>query len=135
MIAIVSSMPSSNPLGAYSATWVPAMSRPRSATIVALMLAALTIPDARVCAQPTQEQAARPPAPRVADVATFLAGGALALGLHEGGHLIFDVVFDAHPKITHVQFGPFPFFAISHRSDLSPRREFTVSSAGFWVQE
>jgi hypothetical protein len=34
-----------------------------------------------------------------------------------------------------VQFGPFPFFAISHRDDLSPRREFTISSAGFWVQE
>ena len=46
-----------------------------------------------------------------------------------------DVIFDAAPRITHVQFGPFPFFAISHRSDLSPRREFTISSAGFWVQE
>src|SRR5437899_1036080 len=71
----------------------------------------------------------------VADVATFLAGGVLALGMHEGGHLVFDVAFDASPTITHVQFGPFPFFAISHRGDLSPRREFTVSSAGFWVQE
>jgi hypothetical protein len=26
-------------------------------------------------------------------------------------------------------------FPISHRSDLSPRREFTISSAGFWIQE
>jgi hypothetical protein len=28
-----------------------------------------------------------------------------------------------------------PFFAIEHRANLSPRREFTVSSAGFWIQE
>jgi hypothetical protein len=64
----------------------------------------------------------------------FLAGGALALAMHEGGHLVFDAAFDARPTITRVTFGPFPFFAISHRPDLSPRREFTVSSAGFWVQ-
>src|SRR5438876_6788044 len=105
----------------------------KSAVIAVLVLAALTVPDARAWAQSTQ--AARPHEHRVADVATFLVGGVLALGLHEGGHLVFDVAFDANPKITHVQFGPFPFFAISHRGDLSPRREFTVSSAGFWVQE
>jgi hypothetical protein len=34
-----------------------------------------------------------------------------------------------------VRFGPFPFLAIAHRSDLSPRREFTITSAGFWAQE
>jgi len=27
-----------------------------------------------------------------------------------------------------------PFFALSHAPDLSPRREFIVSSAGFWSQ-
>jgi hypothetical protein len=66
---------------------------------------------------------------------TFLAGGALALGAHEGGHLVFDGIFDAHPSVEAVHFGPIPFFAIAHRSGLSPRREFTISSAGFWVQE
>jgi len=65
----------------------------------------------------------------------FVAGGLLGLGLHEAGHLVFDGIFDAEPNLKGVHFGPFPFFAISHRSDLSPRREFTVSSAGFWVQE
>ena len=55
--------------------------------------------------------------------------------MHESGHLIFDAAFDAQPRLTGVHFGPFPFFAISHRSDLPPRREFTISSAGFWVQE
>jgi hypothetical protein len=69
------------------------------------------------------------------DTVKFLAGAALGLGLHEGGHLVFDAVFAAEPSIKGVRFGPFPFFAITHRSDLSPRREFTISSAGFWVQE
>ena len=66
---------------------------------------------------------------------TFLAGGAIALGAHEGGHLLFDGIFDANPRIESVHFGPIPFFAVTHRAGLSPRREFTISSAGFWVQE
>jgi hypothetical protein len=65
----------------------------------------------------------------------FLAGAGVALGMHEGGHLIFDVAFDAKPRLATVHFGPVPFFAVTHRSDLSPRREIAVSSAGFWVQE
>jgi len=65
----------------------------------------------------------------------FLAGGGLGLAMHEGGHLFFDAVFDAHPRVEGIHFGPFPFFAITHRSTVSPRREFTISSAGFWVQE
>ena len=55
--------------------------------------------------------------------------------MHEGGHLVFDGLFDADPHLKRVNFGPFPFFAIAHRGDLSPRRELMVSSAGFWVQE
>lgn len=30
--------------------------------------------------------------------------------------------------------GGIPFFAIEHTTELSPRREFVVSSAGFWLQ-
>ena len=37
--------------------------------------------------------------------------------------------------LTRVELGGIPFFAITHRTDLSPRREFAISSAGFWVQE
>ncbi len=70
-----------------------------------------------------------------ADFVEFLTGAALGLTMHEGGHLFFDAVFDARPQITGVRFGPLPFFAISHRGDVSPRREFTISSAGFWVQD
>ena len=33
-----------------------------------------------------------------------------------------------------VDFKGIPFFALSHAPDLSPRREYVVSSAGFWAQ-
>jgi len=71
----------------------------------------------------------------VADSVKFLAGAALGLAMHEGGHLLFDAIFDAGPTIKGVTFGPFPFLAITHRGDLSPRREFVISSAGFWMQD
>ncbi len=67
------------------------------------------------------------------DAALFLAGGALGLGSHEGGHLLLDAAFSASPGLRQVSFGPLPFFAITH-DPLSPGREFAVSSAGFWVQ-
>lgn len=67
------------------------------------------------------------------DVATFFAGAALGLGLHESGHLVFDVAFDAHPGVRKVSAGFIPFFAIMHEP-VTPRKEFTISSAGFWVQ-
>jgi hypothetical protein len=76
------------------------------------------------------------PAPAQAqrDAVTFLAGGALGLAMHEGGHLLLDVAFGATPGVKKVSFGPIPFFAITH-PPVSPRREFAISSAGFWVQE
>jgi hypothetical protein len=64
----------------------------------------------------------------------FLTGALTGLVAHEGGHLFFNVVFDADPRIERIEFHGIPFFAITHRTDLSPRREFVVSSAGFWVQ-
>jgi len=64
----------------------------------------------------------------------LVAGAAVALGAHEGAHLLFDALFDVRPRVKQVSFAGIPFFAIAHRPDLSPRREFTVSSAGFWAQ-
>ena len=64
----------------------------------------------------------------------FLAGAVAVLAAHEGGHLFFNVVFDAEPRLERIEFQGLPFFAIAHRTDLSPRREFVISSAGFWVQ-
>jgi hypothetical protein len=69
-----------------------------------------------------------------ASVFRFLGGAAAAFGAHEGGHLLFDVAFDADPGVKRVAFHGIPFFAITHRADVSPRREFVISSAGFWVQ-
>lgn len=62
------------------------------------------------------------------------AGGAIAgLGIHESGHLFVDVLFDADPQFKRIEFGGIPFFAIEHTA-LSSRREYIVSSAGFWLQ-
>jgi hypothetical protein len=69
------------------------------------------------------------------DLGKFLAGAALGLGAHESGHLLFDGIFDANPGIQKVSFHGIPFFAITHDSGLSPRKEFVIDSAGFWVQE
>ncbi len=44
------------------------------------------------------------------------------------------MAFDAGPRIQRIEFHGIPFFALTHRKELSPRREFIVSSAGFWVQ-
>lgn len=68
-------------------------------------------------------------------VGGFLGGMVVGLVAHESGHLLFDAIFDADPGIKRVEFHGIPFFAITHRNDLSPRQEFTISSAGFWVQE
>jgi hypothetical protein len=55
--------------------------------------------------------------------------------IHESGHLVFDEIFDAHPRLQAVHFGPFPFFAITPRRPLSSRQLFTVASAGFWAED
>ena len=71
---------------------------------------------------------------RASTLGHFLFGGAAALGAHESGHLLFDGIFDAHPGISRVSFHGIPFFAITHDSGLPHRQEFTIDSAGFWVQ-
>lgn len=71
---------------------------------------------------------------RLRSAGAFLTGALVGLGAHEGGHLFFNVLFDADPGLGRVDFHGIPFFAITHREGLSPRREFTISSAGFWVQ-
>ena len=65
----------------------------------------------------------------------FLAGGLTGLVAHESGHLLFDVIFDANPRLKKVSFHGIPFFALTHDNGLSPRKEFVIDSAGFWVQE
>jgi hypothetical protein len=64
----------------------------------------------------------------------LLLGGAAGLALHESGHLVADWAFGEKVVVRKVGWKGLPFFALSHANDLSPRREFTVSSAGFWSQ-
>lgn len=90
-------------------------------------------------AEADAQGAADPPAATSEHPATavpvFLAGAAAALGLHEGAHVFFDVVFDAHPGLAKVDFHGIPFFAITHEPGLPHRKEFTIDSAGFWMQD
>ena len=64
----------------------------------------------------------------------FLAGGLSGLAIHEASHLSLDFAFDAEPRFKGVRFGPIPFFAITHRSDVTPEREAFISGAGFFSQ-
>ncbi len=54
--------------------------------------------------------------------------------IHEASHLILDIAFAAEPRLKGVTFGPLPFFAITHRSNLPPGREALISGAGFLSQ-
>ncbi len=87
-------------------------------------------------ARPQDEagSAVRTPDSRAARAVKFLLGGAAGLGLHESGHLLFDGIFGVRPEIRKVDFAGIPFFAIAHPAGQPPRREFTIASAGFWMQ-
>lgn len=86
-------------------------------------------------AQGDSEAAAhRSESSRTTRTVAFLGGAAAGLLAHEGGHLLFDVMFDADPGLRRVEFAGVPFFAITHREGLSPRREYAISAAGFWMQ-
>jgi len=68
------------------------------------------------------------------DVARFFAGAAVGLGIHESAHLIADEAYGANPGVRKVSAGFIPFFAITHEP-VTPVKEFTISSAGFWAQD
>src|SRR5215472_11475563 len=121
MIAMVSSMRCLQSLAALKCNW--------SAT--ALILFCLANP---VAAQGTPADPTQPSEHPTLDVVEFLTGAGAAFLTHEGGHLLFDAIFDAKPFLTSVNFGPLAFFAVSHET-VSPREEFVISSAGFWTQE
>jgi hypothetical protein len=115
----------------------PSVPARRPVLVVAEVVAAIWLSAAGAFAQ---EAVTRPDAPaattehRATSAMKFLGGGALALTAHEGGHLLFDAVFRANPGVKRVSFHGIPFFAITH-DPVSPRREFIIDSAGFWVQE
>jgi len=102
--------------------------------IAAAVLLVAAPPDVLAQAAPVSVAPAPSTATSSRGVWAFLGGAATGLGAHELGHLLFNVVFDAEPGVKRISFKGVPFFAITHRRDLSPRREYAVSSAGLWVQ-
>jgi hypothetical protein len=115
------------------ATVEPENWRCRVSALLLCLLAIALVPSA-AAAQAQEQDSTQGVNRTAAAIGKFVGGAAVGLAAHEGGHLFFDLIFDADPGIKRVEFNGIPFFAITHRSDLSPRREFTVSSAGFWVQ-
>lgn len=81
-----------------------------------------------------QQEDPRQSVNQTAAFAQLFAGAAVGLAAHEGGHLFFNLIFDADPALSRVEFHGIPFFAITHAPDLPPRQEYTISAAGFWVQ-
>ena len=107
------------------------------ALVVAVHVVAVIAGTAEVgCAQdPVQQPATTSEKTTTLDVVSFLGGGLTGLAAHESGHLLFDAIFDAHATVKSVDFHGIPFFAITHDAGLTPRKEFVIDSAGFWVQE
>jgi hypothetical protein len=105
----------------------------RAVRLAILLVCGLLLP---IFSKELRAQSVAPPgrASTAKTAGLFLAGGAVGLGAHELGHVVFDLLFDADPGLKKVDFHGIPFFAITHRTGLSPRRELAISSAGFWVQ-
>jgi hypothetical protein len=101
----------------------------------ALMVALFAVTAAPSAAGAQDAAPAQAPQPSQGKrIALFLAGGAVGLVAHESGHLLADAAFGERPRLKKVDFHGIPFFAITHRTGIPPRKEFTISSAGFWVQ-
>ena len=98
-----------------------------SALILGFAQAAHAQTPVRAAEQPSQTQE------RGAKLLRFLAGGATGLIVHEAGHLATGVAFEANPGFKRLDYGPIPFFAITHDT-VSRRREYIISSAGFFAQ-
>jgi hypothetical protein len=69
----------------------------------------------------------------VTKTVTFLAGGVTGLAVHESGHYVTSVAFDASPGTKPIRYAGIPFFAVTHRP-VTRRKEFVISSAGLWMQ-
>src|SRR3954462_10848392 len=107
----------------------------RAVLIVLLVFGCVSGARAQTGSPTPPSQPATPSEHPLSSLGSFLAGGAIGLGAHESGHLLFDGIFDANPGIKKVSFHGLPFFAITHDSGLPPRQDFVIDSAGFWVQE
>jgi len=68
------------------------------------------------------------------DVPPFLGGALVGLVLHESGHYLMDVALGTDPYLKRVDGAGIPFFAVSYRKDVTPRQEYAIAAAGFWMQ-
>lgn len=102
----------------------------------ALSLFAMQAPggNAAYAQQPPDRPDEEPRESRATRTAAFVGGAAAGFLAHEGGHLLFDAAFGADPGVKRVSFAGIPFFAITHEDDVTPREEYVISSAGFWMQ-
>jgi len=100
-------------------------------TITALAIALLVTAVPATAAAQTVARPGR--AAALKKTSLFLSGAAAGLGVHESGHVLFGAILGGHPSVARIDYGPVPFFAI-HHDDVTRRREFVISSAGFWMQ-
>lgn len=64
----------------------------------------------------------------------FLGGALVALVIHESGHYAMDRALGTDPYLKRVDTAGIPFFAVSYRKEVTPRQEYAIASAGFWMQ-
>lgn len=64
---------------------------------------------------------------------SFLAGGVTGLVVHESGHVMTSALFGANPGTKPIHYAGIPFFAVTHER-VTRKKEFVISSAGFWMQ-
>ncbi len=68
------------------------------------------------------------------DLPPFLGGALVGLVLHESGHYAMDLALGTDPYVKRVDTGGIPFFAVTYRKEVTPRQEYAIAAAGFWVQ-
>src|SRR4051812_18994974 len=87
----------------------------------------------RVSAQATADNSAQQSDSTGKRIASFLVGGAIGLGAREVGRVVADWALGQARELKKVELRGIAFFAITPPSGLTPCKESTLSSAGFWV--
>lgn len=97
--------------------------------------AACLVAFALVAALPGAAAAQRAPEnsrPPIKEGLLFLGGFSSGLFLHEAAHIVTGAALGARPRVDRLAI-PLPFFVV-HYDAVSRRREFAISSSGFWTQ-
>lgn len=68
------------------------------------------------------------------DVPPFLGGALVGLVIHESGHYLMDVALGTDPYVKRTDSAGIPFFAVTYRKEVTPRQEYAIAAAGFWMQ-